>query len=214
MIDVSVLPLFFTAIFFLVISPGPDLVLITAYSSTRGFRFGLMITLGIFLAGVVQTLLVAFGLGQLMQAMPNFAYGVKIVGALYLSWLGFKMLKSWYNNKQLPNARKKATSLRAFDLISKGLFSNLFNPKALIFFSLFIPQFTRGSDGLSLQILFLGMLLCFSAFLANLGFSLIFSKLGQVLGGKIKSGGSLARHIDGFLGVIFVGMATRLAFSK
>lgn len=214
MIDLTILPLFFMAVFFLVISPGPDLVLITAYSSTRGFRFGLMITLGIFLAGVIQTLLVAFGLGQLMQAMPSFAYGVKIVGAVYLSWLGFKMLKSWYNNKQLPNASEKATSLSALDLISKGMFSNLLNPKALIFFSLFIPQFTRGSDGLSLQILILGMLLCCCAFLANLGFSLVFSKLGQVLGNKIKSGGNFARHIDGLLGVIFVGLATRLALSK
>ncbi|WP_052741684.1 LysE family translocator [Kiloniella litopenaei] len=95
MIDVSVLPLFLTAIFFVVIAPGPDLVLITAYSSTRGFRFGLMISLGIFVAGVILTVLVAFGLGQLMQAMPSFALGVKIVGACYLGWLGYKRLLRW-----------------------------------------------------------------------------------------------------------------------
>ncbi|WP_419904945.1 LysE family translocator [Kiloniella sp.] len=222
MIDLTVLPLFFTAIFFLVISPGPDLVLITAYSSTRGFRFGLMITLGIFLAGVIQTLLVAFGLGQLMQAMPAFAYGVKIVGALYLAWLGFRMLKSWYGNKHLSTVPKKASSLSALDFISKGLLSNLLNPKALIFFSLFIPQFTRGSEGLSLQILILGTLLCCCAFLANFGFSLLFSKLGRVLGDKLKSGKKnsrhlarhIARHSEGLLGLVFVGLATRLATSK
>ncbi|WP_042143224.1 MULTISPECIES: LysE family transporter [unclassified Pseudoalteromonas] len=62
MIDISILPLFFTAVFFLVISPGPDLILISSYSSTKGFKAGLLIALGIFFAGILQTLLVAFGL--------------------------------------------------------------------------------------------------------------------------------------------------------
>ena len=210
MIDLAVLPLFFTAIFFLVISPGPDMVLITAYASTKGFRFGLLISLGVFVAGVIQTLLVAFGLGQLMQSIPSFAYAIKLVGALYLAWLGYKMLKSWFRNKQVPEARGKTVKLSCFDLICKGLFSNLLNPKALIFFSLFLPQFTTGSSELPMQILVLGMLLSCLALLGNICFALIFSKLGKVMGNKLKPG----RHIDGLLGLIFVGLATRLAVSR
>ncbi len=225
MIYLSVLPLFFTAAFFLVISPGPDLVLITAYSSSRGFRFGLMIALGIFLAGIIQTLLVVFGLGQLMQAMPVFAYGVKIVGALYLVWLGFKMLRSWYRNRQLPDMNANTITLNSLDLISKGLFSNLLNPKALIFFSLFLPQFTTRSDelsgGLMIQVLILGMMLTCFAFVVNVCFALIFSKLGRVIeeimGDKLKSKSKfryVTRHLEGLLGVMFVGLATRLAMSR
>ena len=50
MIDYTILPLFFTAIFFLAISPGPDLVLISTYSSTKGFKAGFMISIGVFCA--------------------------------------------------------------------------------------------------------------------------------------------------------------------
>jgi len=73
MIDLSVLPFFFTAIFFLAISPGPDLLLLSSYSSSKGFMAGAMVSIGVLLAGVVQTSLVAFGLGELMTAMPIIA---------------------------------------------------------------------------------------------------------------------------------------------
>lgn len=93
MIDVSILPVFFAATFFLVISPGPDLLLISSYASSQGFKSGLMISLGIFAAGLLQTVLVAFGLGNLMQAMPVLALAVKAAGALYLAWLGLNLLR-------------------------------------------------------------------------------------------------------------------------
>lgn len=214
MIDVSVLPLFLTAIFFVVIAPGPDLVLITAYSSTRGFHFGLMISLGIFVAGVVQTLLVAFGLGQLMQAMPNVALGVKIIGACYLGWLGYKRLLYWYRHEEKSFNQPDDTSLSKYDLVCKGLFSNLLNPKALLSFSLFLPQFMTGTGDLISQILILGFLLSGFALLINCGFSLFFSQIGKVLGNKLKSTRNLGRHINGLLGIVFVGLATRLAVSR
>ncbi|MBJ2149158.1 LysE family transporter, partial [Vibrio sp. IB15] len=95
MIDTTILPLFFVTTIFLAISPGPDLVLISTYSSTRGFKAGVMVSVGIFIAGLIQTLLVAFGLGKLMQAMPPLVLVIKIVGAIYLSWLGVNLLRTW-----------------------------------------------------------------------------------------------------------------------
>ena len=77
MIDVAVLPIFFISIFFLAISPGPDLLLISSYSSTNGFKAGSAVSIGILLAGVIQTMLVGLGLGQLMQAMPTVAVAIK-----------------------------------------------------------------------------------------------------------------------------------------
>ena len=210
MIDFSVLPLFFTAVFFLVISPGPDLVLISTYSSTKGFKAGLMVSLGVLAAGILQTLLVAFGLGQLMQSMPMFAIGVKVVGALYLSYLGILMLKSWYRNNQQSESIESVKELDYKALINKGFFNNMLNPKALLFFSLFLPQFTTGNGSISMQILTLGIILSCFALLINAIFSLAFSKFGKAIGRKLK----LGRHIDGLLGVIFLGLAARLATSK
>lgn len=210
MIDISVLPLFFTAVFFLVISPGPDLVLISSYSSTKGFKSGLMISLGVFLAGILQTLLVAFGLGQLMQAMPLFAYAVKIVGALYLVYLGINMLRAWYKNHQGDKNVSNVKQVFNSQLINKGFLNNLLNPKALLFFSLFLPQFTTGNAALSIQIIILGVLLSLIGLFSNVVFALSFSQFGKLVGNKF----NLSRHIDGLLGFIFLGLATRLATNK
>lgn len=210
MIDPAILPVFFVATFFLVISPGPDLVLISTYSSSRGFRSGVMISLGIFAAGLIQTLLVAFGLGQLMQAMPPLAFAIKIIGALYLAWLGINLLKSWFKNDPAMPDETRAQSLNAWQLVQQGLFNNLMNPKALLFFSMFLPQFTHSQSALTPQILILGLLLSTTALVINCIFSLMFSQLGRYLSGKFKMG----RHLDGILGVIFLGLATRLATSK
>jgi len=210
MIDLTILPIFFTAIFFLVISPGPDLILISTYSSTRGFKSGVMISIGVFIAGIIQTLLVAFGLGQLMQSIPLLAYVIKIVGAVYLMWLGLKMLKSWYFNQQELTKQKSVETFGNTSLVSKGLLNNLLNPKALVFFSLFLPQFITGTGSISLQILILGILLSGFALIMNIVFSLSFSKVGSIVGNKF----NMERHIDGLLGLVFLGLATRLAASK
>lgn len=220
MLDLSVLPLFFTAIFFLAISPGPDLLLLSSYSSSKGFMAGAMVSIGVLLAGVVQTSLVAFGLGELMMAMPIIALGVKLVGAAYLTYIGLKMLLTWYksvanyeqNQDILTRAegRSKAIKVSRFSLMNKGLLNNLLNPKALLFFSLFLPQFTHDGSDLTTQILMLGLILSLFVFVINLAFSFAFSQLGRFLGKKLK----LGQHIDGVLGLIFLGLAARLATSK
>jgi len=220
MIDLSVLPFFFTAIFFLAISPGPDLLLLSSYSSSKGFMAGAMVSIGVLLAGVVQTSLVAFGLGELMMAMPVIALGVKLVGAAYLTYIGLKMLLTWYksvaNYEQNQDTQtrveghSKTIKISSFSLINKGLLNNLLNPKALLFFSLFLPQFTHDGSDLTIQILILGLILSLFVFVINLAFSFTFSQLGRFLGKKL----TLGQHIDGILGVIFLGLAARLAMSK
>lgn len=210
MIDFAVLPIFFSAIFFLVISPGPDLLMLTGYASAKGFRAGVMIAVGIFLAGIVQTALVAFGLGQLMQAMPTIAVVIKLVGAVYLSWLGIKLIKSWLNLSDDVEVLEAAVQSSSCSLISKGMLNNLLNPKALLFFSLFLPQFTHDAAPISGQIVVLGMLLSSFALLINTGIVLLFSKFSKLLSTKFSAG----KHADGVLGLVFLALAGRLAASN
>ena len=169
-----------------------------------------MISIGVFCAGILQTLLVAFGLGELMQSLPVFAYAIKIVGALYLSYLGIKMLLSWRRKNLKCSQTKTTENLTSLSLISKGFLNNSLNPKALLFFSLFLPQFTTGTGMISVQILILGLMLSCFALLINSVFSITFSKFGKLMGNKF----NLGHHIDGILGFIFLGLATRLATSK
>lgn len=230
MFDPHVLALFFTTVFFLAISPGPDLLLISTYSSTKGFTSGAMISIGVLVAGVVQTCLVAFGLGELMMLMPSIALIIKLVGALYLSYLGLSMLWAWYqslqrgktagsNNAEPNNAQPDKVQVKSpanstsgghRQLFFKGLLNNLLNPKALLFFSLFLPQFIHSQSDVSNQILILGLLLSVFVFMINLLFSCGFSQLGRLMGNKL----NLSKHLDGLLGLMFMGLAVRLASSK
>ncbi|WP_444885318.1 LysE family translocator [Microbulbifer sp. PSTR4-B] len=208
--EIHILTAFLGASALLAISPGPDLVLISTYSATRGFLAGFLIGLGVFIAGLIQTLLVAFGLGQIMQAMPLVAIVVKTIGALYLAWLGYNLLRSWRANLSVQNTQPVTERLTPWQLLSRGLINNLINPKALLFFSLFLPQFTTSTEPLMPQILLLGILLSTTALIVNTIFSLSFSQLGHVF----KQPAAFTRHSEGILGAIFLGLAARLATER
>ncbi|KZN67632.1 LysE family translocator [Pseudoalteromonas luteoviolacea] len=208
--ELTILPLFIITTILLAISPGPDLVLISAYSSGQGFAAGARLALGIFIAGIVQTLAVALGLGQLMQQFPPIVMAIKLLGALYLAWLGINMLKSWWVDKSTSKTDLNSDENVSGGLVLKGFLNNLMNPKALLFFSVFLVQFTHSNSSLTLQILVLGTLLSTLVLLVNLIFAVSFSKLGKVLAGRFR----LGRHFDGVLGVLFVTLAARLATSK
>ena len=98
MIGMATWSVFIPATVALALVPGPDLALIVSYSMVRGVRSGVWCTVGIALAGLLQTTLVAFGLGRLMQQAPALAELVRLGGALYLGWLGFGMLRAWKRN--------------------------------------------------------------------------------------------------------------------
>ncbi|WP_125779366.1 LysE family translocator [Pseudoalteromonas rubra] len=218
MIDITLLPLFFTTIFFLVISPGPDLLLLSSYSATKGFWAGAYIALGILLAGFVQTTLVAFGLGQIMQTMPLVALAVKLVGAVYLAYLGGKMLLHWYKHRSMAPSQDKTDladmGLKGAELIKRGCLNNLLNPKALLFFSLFLPQFTTADHDLSTQLITLGLMLSVFAFVVNLLFAAAFSNLAKTIATRFKGVKRWAVHLDGVLGALFIALSARLALSK
>src|SRR6266404_8289432 len=93
MLDPSVLPVFLLAVLALAVVPGPDLALIVSHALARGVRAGVWCSVGIAVAGFLQTALVAFGLGHLMQRLPVIADAVRFVGAAYLLWIGISLLR-------------------------------------------------------------------------------------------------------------------------
>ncbi|WP_226648696.1 LysE family translocator [Microbulbifer variabilis] len=205
--EFPILVTFLGASVLLAISPGPDLLLISTYSATRGLIAGFLLSMGVFLAGLTQTLLVAFGLGHIMQTIPFIALAVKILGALYLAWLGINLIRQWRSNLGNPQRQVAIEPLSAPQLITRGLINNLMNPKALVFFSLFLPQFTSSAQPFTQQILLLGFLLSTIALTVNTVISFSFSRLKQTLSNQ----STFHRHFDGFLGVVFLGLAGRLA---
>ncbi|MCU1294064.1 MAG: amino acid transporter [Bryobacterales bacterium] len=211
MIDTTVLPLFLAAVATLLIVPGPDFVLISAQSVSRGARYGIACALGIFLAGVLQTALVAVGLGKVMEAWPAVATAVRLGGAAYLAYLGVRLLLSWHRRRYAPEHVTSAPTQSAASLLFVGLVNNLLNPKALLFFSVFIPQFVNPSIGdATAQIAIWGGMLSLLALGYNVLLSLLFSSVRSFRFNLPR----LQAHGQGILGILFVALAARLTWAK
>ena len=212
MLDPTVLPLFLLAVLALAVVPGPDLALIVSHALARGVRAGVWCSVGIAVAGFLQTALVAFGLGHFMQRMPVIADAVRLVGAAYLMWIGIRMLvKARRRVEGASEARRAIDRETSYGWLSRGLINNQLNPKALLFFSLFLPQFvTAQGDEVPLQIALLGVILTVLVLAVNVGVAWAAGALRRAF----KPGGRFDCVGTSVLGLVFVGLALRMAFQE
>lgn len=212
-IDTSNLPVFLSAVAALLIVPGPDFFLITTQATSRGLKYGVACALGIGLAGVLQTALVALGLGKLMETWPVVATAIRLAGAVYLAFLGISLLKSWWHKRGTVGQPQSCAPLESStkSIFLAGLANNLLNPKALLFFSVFVPQFVNPSLGSSsLQIAVLGLVLTVIALFYNLSLAFVFAQFKRLQLGR----GVIARNGEGLVGLLFLVLAGRLAASR
>jgi len=141
------------ACFLLAIVPGPTVTVIIANALARGTWAGLAIVLGTQFGVATMILTVAFGM-QALVAFMGWAFDwIKLAGAAYLVWLGWKMLRS---NGDLGSAQAEKTK-SFWGLVLEGFFVIWANPKALIFFGAFLPQFVDLSAPTFPQIAVLGV---------------------------------------------------------
>lgn len=201
---------FIAASLILVVTPGPDLLLLSSIATTKGFSSGFQCSLGIFISGLILTLAVALGLGELLKAMPNIAYLIRLLGAAYFTWMATLYLRSWWRHKtQAPEhaASEDSTSLSASPALI-GLLNNLLNPKALLFFGLFLPQFIS-PDGwdVTLQLCLLGILLSTIALTVNVTICFFAAQVRTVARFNLPHHSSM----KGVAGIFFLFLAYRLS---
>lgn len=212
-IDTSILPVFLSAVAALLMVPGPDFFLITSQATSRGMKYGIACALGIGMAGIIQTALVALGLGKMMETWPAVATAVRLVGAVYLAVLGINLVKCWWKSGKATVAPQASTLPERSTkyIFLAGLANNLLNPKALLFFSVFIPQFVNPSLGSPpTQIAVLGSMLTLTALVYNLTVAFVFAQVKHLDSGR----GSIARNGEGIVGVLFLVLAARLVVSR
>ncbi|WP_338523896.1 LysE family translocator [Pseudomonas batumici] len=118
--------------------PGPTVLLALHNGSNHGVRAAAWGMGGAVLADALLVTAVACGLGILLQASETLFQAVKWVGAAYLVWLGWKMLRSTGTLAELP---AQEGSNRSIGLFMRCFVVALTNPKALLFMSAFLPQF-------------------------------------------------------------------------
>ena len=141
------------------ITPGPDMTYVFARGLAHGPRAGLISVAGIASGLVIHTMLVALGLAVVMAQSPVLFEIIRYAGAAYLVWMGIKLLRD--RSRFNVNGDQSSENWRA--LYVQGLIVNLFNPKILLFFLAFLPQFAdpaRGSVALQIAILGATLITC------------------------------------------------------
>lgn len=149
--DLAVILAFAVASFIIAITPGPDMALQMSRSINYGFRHGIACGLGAMSGIAVHTTLVALGISVLIVAAPPLFWALKIAGALYLLWLAWQAITKG-GGIRLAAAAKQTPSLWQSYLTGVGI--NLLNPKVVLFFVTFLPQFVDASDPAASQKLF------------------------------------------------------------
>ena len=136
--DTSVLIAYTLACLVLFVTPGPDMSLLLSRTLAGGRREGLAAMAGASAGCLVHTLVAALGLSALIAASTVAFTALKIVGAIYLFWLAYSALRHGSALRLTGERRAPAPLWRTF-LVGIGI--NLTNPKVVLFFVTFLPQF-------------------------------------------------------------------------
>ena len=167
---------FIAAAALLTMAPGPDIMYLLTKSLADGARQGIALAAGLCSGLAFHTALVMAGVAALIQSSPDLFRMLKYVGAAYLIYLAYLA----FREKDAPAAPGEADSCRDLGkLYRRGAFMNMTNPKVLLFFLAFLPQFIHTGMPLSpaAQTGILGIIFALQAFCI---FSLVAVGAGQI----------------------------------
>lgn len=167
---------FVAACIVLVIVPGPTVTLIVANSLRHGTRAGLLNVAGTQLGLALMIAIVLAGLASLIEAMGWWFLWVRLAGAIYLVWLGIKLLRS-SGSLATPTAAPKPRG----GFFLQGFLVLMSNPKVLILFGALIPQFIDPGSDYVRQVLLLGMTAMATAFVFDSSYAVLTGKIGALL---------------------------------
>ncbi|MBB4350959.1 MULTISPECIES: LysE family translocator [Rhizobiaceae] len=125
------------------ITPGPDMTLSISRAISEGRKTALLVVLGTNFGIVCHTLLVAFGISALITASPTAFFILKTGGAAYLLWLAIQAIRF---GSSLSVEKVERPQSSPFASMSLGFWVNILNPKVIIFFMTFLPQFVSAQD--------------------------------------------------------------------
>jgi len=189
------------------LTPGPDMTFFLSRTIAQSRAAGFAALFGASTGLVVHTVLVAAGLSVLLAASVTAFTVLKIVGALYLAWLAYNAIR---NGSALSlEKREKHEPLRAVYL--KGLFVNLLNPKVIIFFVTFLPQFVSPTDlEAAKKLLFLGLFFTAINIPVCAGLILSADGIARVLGRSAK----ITRLVDYLFAGVLGAFAVKLILTQ
>ncbi|MEN5094876.1 LysE family translocator [Pseudomonas protegens] len=153
--DLSTLSIFLGAVLLLLLSPGPNMAFVISHGVAYGWRGGVASGLGIGAADIGLTLLTATGVTAVVANWPPAFDLLRYAGVAYLLWLAWKALAGNGALNLVDTVRVPLSTV-----FVRALYNSLLNPKALLFFMVFLPQFVRPDHGsIAWQLVVLGLLL-------------------------------------------------------
>jgi threonine/homoserine/homoserine lactone efflux protein len=198
---------FFGVALLLGFTPGPDNLFVLMQSIVRGRRAGLLVVAGLCLGLCVHTAAVALGLAAVVAASETAFVVLKLVGAAYLGYLAWQAFRTPAGSLDAAPADGRSDA----QLFGRAVVMNLTNPKVLLFFLAFLPQFVEAAAGpVALQVAWFG--LCFIA-ATVLAFGTIAVAAGYI-GRWLRASKRAQQNLHRLCGLVFAGLALRLLSSS
>lgn len=205
MIDPGLFLAFIAAVTVLMLIPGPNVALIVANSVAYGPRYGLITVAGTSSSMVPQLALTALGMTELLATLSVWFEWVRWIGVAYLIFIGVQAWRAPVVD--LTRTAPEPRSPRAIFL--RGFLVSLTNPKTLLFYGAFFPQFVTLDRDLGLQIAILSVTFLVIAMLVDSAWALVAGRARFLLAAR----GKLRNRLTGGL-LIGAGAALALARSK
>ena len=189
----------------LTLAPGPDVMYLLAKSLSDGAKSGIALAGGLSSGVVFHTGLVIFGVAALIQSSPAALSALKYGGAAYLLYLAWGA----FRDKSELRIGSTDAAKNLLSLYRRGVLMNVLNPKVLLFFLAFLPQFVSTEDGnAGKQIALLGFLFAVQAFLIFSAVAVCAGRLRRILFRKK----GIGRALNIAQGVVLLGIALLLLF--
>jgi RhtB (resistance to homoserine/threonine) family protein len=201
---------FLIAITILTLTPGLDTALVIRNTTRGGEKDGFITNLGICFGLFFHATLSAVGISLLLSQSPQLFHTVKIIGALYILYLGVQGLRQSFS-ATTDSPEKLAThgKFNAIRSFREGLLSNALNPKTAIFYLAFLPQFINPEYSAFMQSLLMASIhfviaLCWQAFISRM----------IVTAKKRFNSGKTQLFMERLTGVVLIGLAVKLLLDR
>ena len=203
MIDLHLYAAFVAAVTTLMLIPGPNVALIVANSVAHGVRYGLLTVAGTSTAMVLQLGVTACGMTELLDALGSWFEWIRWIGVVYLLHLGVSYWRA--APVDLTKTAPERKSARAIFL--RALLVSLSNPKTLLFYGAFFPQFVSGGPDVGMEIALLSVTFLMLAILVDGALAVTAARARRLLGTR----GRLRNRLSGGL---LIGAGVGLALAR
>jgi len=183
------------------IVPGPTVLVVVSTSISHGKQRGLQTVAGSSLAMVIQLFVAALGTSWLVNSLASGFFWLKWLGVCYLVFLGIQLI--------LNSGKESNSSISAKGSFHRGFWVALTNPKTILFFSAFLPQFAVQSSSYATEIFTLSAVFWALAITLDSGYVLLASRLSPMLQSK-----GLSSYQGKISGTIYLGAGAALAATR